>query len=257
MAAVSGIFLLIKKQYADDYQQVLQKGRDLGSTRTTEETTIGLFWAYDGAFNIGVPPRLYNQVVRAIAMKQGTDEAQNARLFAMVNVAMADAGIQAWYEKYKYNIWRPVVGIREADEGWGPTGDGDGNAGTVGDPYWRPLGSPPTNQPDRTPFTPNFPAYPSGHATFGTAAIRVAAHELCLSDDYEFNLVSDELDGMAVGATGVRPRHNRKLTIASAIEENILSRIFLGVHWQFDGREGAKNGCEIATLIANNFPSMA
>lgn len=240
--------------YADNFNEVLQKGRDQGGTRTHDETTIGLFWAYDGARNIGVPPRLYNQVVRAIAKQKGTTEAENARLFAMVNVAMADAGIQAWDEKYRYNIWRPVLGIREADPGWGPTGMGDGNVGTSGDPYWVPLGAPATNQPAKIAFTPNFPAYPSGHATFGTAALRVTALELGLADDFAFTFVSDELDGKAIGTTGVRMRNTRPLTIASAIEENILSRVYLGVHWQFDGREGEINGTEIATRIFNTFP---
>lgn len=243
--------------YATDFNEVLNKGRNQGGTRTSAETTIGLFWAYDGARNIGVPPRLYNQVVRAIALKKGASEAENAKLFAMVNVAMADAGIQAWYEKYKYNIWRPVVGIREADAGWGSSGLGDGNAGTSGYPYWVPLGSPATNQPAKSAFTPNFPAYPSGHATFGTAALRVAALALNIPDSFGFSFVSDELDGVAIGATGVRARYTNTLTIASAIEENVLSRVYLGVHWQFDGREGERNGQQIATKIAASFPALA
>jgi Vanadium chloroperoxidase N-terminal domain/PAP2 superfamily len=248
---------LTSQQYTDDYNQVSQMGKDQGGTRTTRQTTRGIFWAYDGARNIGVPPRLYNQVVRAIAIKHGAAEALNAKLFAMLNVAMADAGIQAWYEKYTYNVWRPVVGIREADPGWGPTGLGDGNAATLGDPYWVPLGAPPTNQPARVPFTPNFPAYPSGHATFGTAALRIAALALGLPDTFEFTLVSDELDGTAAGANGVRTRYANQMTIAEAIEENVLSRVYLGVHWLFDGREGERNGQLIATKIASAFPALA
>lgn len=243
--------------YAANYNEVLQKGRNQGGARSDEETTIGLFWSYDGSRNIGVPPRLYNQVIRAIAKKKGASESDNAKLFAMVNVAMADAGIQAWYEKFTHNVWRPVLGIREADAGWGPTGLGDNNNETFGDPFWIPLGAPPTNQPAKAAATPNFPAYPSGHATFGTAALRVAALALNLPDHFEFTFVSDEFDGAAIGATGVRARHERKLTIASAIEENVLSRVFLGVHWQFDGREGEKNGQLIATKIAAAFPALA
>ncbi len=247
---------LNSRAYAENYKKVFEKGRNQGGTRTAEETTIGLFWAYDGARNIGVPPRLYNQVVRAISKKKCVSEADNAKLFAIINVAMADAGIQAWAEKYKYNIWRPVVGIREADAGWGPTGQGDDNPKTVGDPYWLPLGVPATNQPAKAATTPNFPAYPSGHATFGTAALRAAANVLSLPDSFEFSMVSEELDGEAVGATGVRTRHERKLTIGSAIEENVLSRVYLGVHWEFDGREGQNNGQIIGKLIAENFPRL-
>lgn len=248
--------------YARDYKAVFNLGRDQGGTRTTQQTTIGLYWAYDGAFGIGVPPRLYNQIVRVITIQNNTSEAVNAKLFAMVNIAMADAGIQTWYEKYKYNLWRPVVGIRESDAGWGPSGDGDNNPdpGVVGDPYWSPLGSPRTNQQDPSQpsaFTPNFPAYPSGHATFGTVALRVTQHVLSLCDDYQFRFVSDELDGKSVGATGIRPRYEAELTIAQAIEENVLSRVYLGVHWEFDGREGERNANEIARLINHAFPNRA
>lgn len=249
---------LTSADYATDYIAVKAKGKNQGGTRTTDETTIGLFWAYDGARNIGVPPRLYNQVVRAIAAKKGTSETENAKLFALVNVAMADAGIQAWYEKYVHNIWRPVVGIREADVGWGPTGLGDGNSATMGDPYWLPLGAPRTNQPTRSSFTPNFPAYPSGHATFGTAALHVTQLALGLADTFAFDFVSDELDGKSVDEDGsLRMYHKRPLTIATAIEENILSRVYLGVHWEFDGREGERNGRQIAQLIHPVFPALA
>ena len=243
-------------EYTADFNEVAAKGRKAGGTRTLDETNIGLFWAYDGARNIGVPPRLYNQVVRSIVEKKGgVTEATNARLFALVNVAMADAGIQAWHEKYRHNLWRPVLGIREADAGWGPTGQGDAQAGTAGDPYWEPLGAPRTNSSGQPSFTPNFPAYPSGHASFGTAALRVARDELGLADTFAFSFVSDELNGENVGATGVRPRHARSLTIASAVEENILSRIFLGVHWKFDGRKGEQIGNEIAAKLRASFPA--
>jgi Vanadium chloroperoxidase N-terminal domain/PAP2 superfamily len=244
--------------YTADFNQVKDKGVNQGGTRTLDETRIGLFWAYDGARNIGVPPRLYNQVVRAIvAKKGGVSEKDNAKLFAMVNVAMADAGIQAWHEKYKHNLWRPVVGIREADAGWGPTGKGDSQAGTHGDPFWQPLGAPRTNSSGAPSFTPPFPAYPSGHATFGTAALRIAQAVLGLLGNFAFEFVSDELNGENIGATGVRPRYKSNLTIDSAVEENILSRVYLGVHWKFDGLKGEDIGKEIANGIFANFPAKA
>jgi len=249
---------LTDPKYTTDYNQVIKKGALNGSTRTPEEITQGLFWAYDGARNIGVPPRLYNQAIRAIALKVNSSEAANARLFAIVNVAMADAGIQAWHEKYLYNVWRPVVGVREADQGWGPTGKGDGNDATIGDPFWLPLGSPRTNQPGHNSFTPNFPAYPSGHATFGAAAFRAAELELNLPEYFKFSFVSDELNGESIDRDGsVRSRYSHELTIATAIEENLLSRVYLGVHWKFDGTEGRDNGKKIADRIQSSFPAKA
>ena len=76
------------QQYADDYNAVLKLGSATGSTRTPDQTTIGLYWAYDGPRNLGVPPRLYNQVVREISVKKGATEAENAKLFAVVNIVV-------------------------------------------------------------------------------------------------------------------------------------------------------------------------
>lgn len=240
---------LTDQRYADDYNAVKAQGRASGSTRTPDQTAIGIFWAYDGALNIGVPPRLYNQAVRAMCQAATASESTNAKLFAAVNAGMADAGILAWFEKYKYNIWRPVVGIREADRGWGPTGRGDGNTGTSGDPDWTPLGAPRSNTAAVEGFTPSFPAYPSGHATFGTVALRLAQHVLGVADDFRFSFVSEELNGRTTGARGVRPLHARTMTVDQAIEENILSRVYLGVHWEFDGREGESIGEQLAKAI--------
>ena len=250
---------LASQQYADAFNDVKVQGALSGGTRTQAETAKGLYWAYDGARNIGVPPRLYNQAVRAIVAQLGTvTEARNAKLFAMVNVAMADAGIQAWHEKYTYNFWRPVVGIRESETGWGPTGKGDGNAGTTGAPDWLPLGAPRTNQPGAPSFTPNFPAYPSGHATFGTAALHLVDKELALEPDFTFRLVSEELNGESVDRDGsIRPAFTAPMTIAEAIDDNRLSRVFLGVHWVFDCDEGVRNGKEIAERIRIEFPKLA
>jgi hypothetical protein len=98
--------------YNADHDEVLAKGgagSQASTTRTKEETVIGLYWAYDGAKDLGTPPRLYNQVVRVIAKNMNNSVADNARLFALVNVAMGDAGVHAWYWKYKYDLWRPTL----------------------------------------------------------------------------------------------------------------------------------------------------
>jgi vanadium chloroperoxidase len=217
--------------------------------RTVDETLIGIYWAYDGAAQLGTPPRAYNQIVRKVAIKQGNSVAANARLFAFVNVAMADAGILAWDQKYIHNFWRPVVGIREHDKsmGLGAT-QGDDDISDNCDPLWLPLGAPNTNRIAKN-FTPPFPAYPSGHATFGAAAFHITRlfygqggkygdHTLCgdnLFDDLDF--VSEELNGISTDHTGtVRSRHLRKFPggLWQMIEENGRSRVYLGVHWVFD-----------------------
>lgn len=219
--------------------------------RTVDETLVGLYWAYDGPREVGTPPRLYNQIVREVAMntinpatgvKNGPD--QNARLFAFVNAAMGDAGILAWDQKYLHGLWRPVLGIREHDKSMGPTApmpidDIDNNC----DPTWLPLASPASNSADRN-FTPPFPAYPSGHATFGAAAFQivrlfygVAAGNHAADTIYTGPFVSDELNGATRDNAGtVRPRHARAFPrgLWQMVEENGFSRIWLGVHWSFD-----------------------
>ena len=92
------------------------------STRNPNETVAGIYWGYDGPRGLGVPPRLYNQVVRTfVEQNGGNTAAENAKLFAMINVGMADAAIVAWSAKYhaEYDLWRPVVGIRSHDNGFG------------------------------------------------------------------------------------------------------------------------------------------
>jgi hypothetical protein len=146
--------------------------------RTANQTLRGIYWGYDGALGLGTPPRLYNQILREVAMHRpdpsdpNTPE-QNARLFALVNVAMADAGILAWDQKYIHDLWRPVVAIREQDQSSGPTGVGNNPIDDDCDPSWLPLGAPRTNSTGNKNFTPPFPAYPSGHATFGAAAFHI------------------------------------------------------------------------------------
>jgi hypothetical protein len=90
-------------EYAVAYQALLNWGKAAGqypTLRSPKDTITGIFWAYDGVPGLGTPPRLYNQVVRAIAIQRRNTTEQNARLFALVNLAMADAGIQCWHTKY-------------------------------------------------------------------------------------------------------------------------------------------------------------
>jgi hypothetical protein len=239
-------------EYAAAYDEVKRLGGDGVTTtteRTAEQTEIGLFWAYDGTPGLGTPPRLYNQIVQAIARQQGNTLVQTARLFALVNIAMADAGCAGWGTKYTFDVWRPIRGIRQQDAA-GNVLD-DGNPSTEADPTWTPLGAPCTNcPPGQTGFTPPFPAYVSGHATFG-ASVFETLKNFYGRDDIRFTFTSDELDGRSRDPDGtVRPLRPRTFTsFSQAAEENGQSRIYLGIHWKFDKDQGITQGNAIADYV--------
>ncbi|HKZ97892.1 MAG TPA: hypothetical protein VJ045_13050 [Hyphomicrobiaceae bacterium] len=272
-------------EYLRDFEEVRLLGAWRPERPAPEQVQIGLFWAYDGARLIGTPPRLYNQIVRQIAEDDGMSVPEMARLLALCNLAMADAGIVAWGAKYRYGVWRPVVAIRQSLRH--PSSD------------WRPFGSPRTNptqfalgrdtqyrataqnflgaseyalpEPARrtldyklAAFTPNFPAYPSGHATFGSACFnilksvraeraRTGASPDSLNPSVDF--VSDELNGVSIDNFTNRPRPylpQRYSSIDQMIEDNNRSRVHLGVHWNFDCERGAASGERVADQIYGN-----
>ena len=131
-------------EYDFAFEEVYRQGgaQALNTTsRRPDQSATAFFWAYDGANLIGTPPRHYNQILRRLAVEKAkvqdlTDEANNAefaRLFALVNAAMGDAGIYAWLEKYTYQFWRPLSGVRQD------------SPNPLADPFWLTQGAPDTN----------------------------------------------------------------------------------------------------------------
>ena len=242
-------------EYYSSFDDVYREGglSTLNSTkRTPQQTVSGFTWAYDGSNLIGTPPRVFNQVLRAIAWNKKPagpqEEATNAdfvRLFALFNAALADAGIFAWQEKYCFEFWRPLTGVRD-------------DTTSARDPFWLTEGSPDTNS-NHPNFKPPFPSYPSGHATFSGACLQILRlyykrrDHLTFADgepdDIAFDFISDELNGISRDLQGayiptepitdqlgdVRtfvPRHFN--SVWEAMFDAALSRVFLGVHWRFD-----------------------
>jgi membrane-associated phospholipid phosphatase len=207
-------------QWAADYNEVKALGRATGSSRTADQTEIALFWA-DGA-GTETPPGHWNHIAQDVAAAQGNTLDQNARLFALLNLAMADAAICAWDAKYAYDFWRPVTAIR--------FGDTDGNAATDADGTWTSLLT-----------TPPFPDYVSGHSTFSGAAARVLAL-FYGRDEVAFVTGSDALPGV------------RRVfsSFSSAAAEAGLSRIYGGIHFSSANRDGLAAGAEIATFTFQN-----
>jgi hypothetical protein len=237
---------LTSEEYTFAFNEVASLGGDgitTPSERTFDETVIAFYWSYNGSPLIGTPPRLYNQMARVIAEQEGNSVHENARMFALLNLALADAGISAWDSKYYYEYWRPIRGIREANR--------DRNPDTVRDRTWSPLGGSRSNPfPGETNFTPAFPSYTSGHATFGAAAFKTLAN-FYQTDDISFSFISDEWNGVTKDQFGnVRPVIERSFgSLSQAAAENAASRVFNGVHWRFDGTEGVRAGNGIANFI--------
>ena len=134
-------------KYAADYNEVKEIGKVDSTSRTAEQTQIAEFWV-DGAGTV-TPPGHWNVIAQDVvaAARGHTPISRNARLFALLNVALADAAICAWDAQSTYNFWRPVTAIQ--------MGDTDGNPATAPDTTWLPL-----------IITPPFPDYISGHRTF-------------------------------------------------------------------------------------------
>ena len=161
-------------EYANDFAEVKAFGALTGSARTPEQDQIALFWA-DGA-GTETPAGHWNSIAQGVAAERSHTVIENARLFALLNVAMADAAICAWDAKYTFNSWRPVTAIRN--------GDTDGNPATAADPAWSSFVG-----------TPPFPDYVSGHSTFSGAAARVLAR-FYRTDAIAFTTGSDFLPGV-------------------------------------------------------------
>lgn len=256
----------------DAYTEAFNEVRDLGelnsATRTEEQTEMGIFWGYDRA-TMGPPPVLFLRNLHDIATQAGNTEADNARLFAMASVAMADGAIAAWDAKYQYNFWRPVAAIREAGDG--SLDDADGNPNTVAVLDWRPLGAPGDPNVLDSDFTPPFPAWPSGHATMGGAMFETLRlfygtnvfGEIAGVSGNVYNLTSQELMPSDLPAEMLPPGYDNArqfMTFSAMLDsttpdltspewENAISRLFLGIHWKFDAEDGITFGNAIARHV--------
>lgn len=214
------------------------------STSSDDTRFIANYWGYDGVPLIGVPPRVYNQLASQIAAEELDDPLAFARALALVNVGMADAAIAAWDSKYYYNFWRPVTGIRTDD----------GVEATITDSNWNPVGVSVVNTVEAIRATPPFPAYPSGHATFGAVIFGVLRE--MFGDDTSFTFVSDEYNG--VGVDPFFPDVPRPFvpvrfqTLTEAQQQNGISRVYNGVHWEFDDTAGQELGDDIAQYLMLN-----
>lgn len=204
-------------KYAAEVAEVQSIGSATSTTRTADQTVIARFWA-NGA-GTATPPGHWNQIARVIVAQTGLTVGEEARLFALLNMAMADAAVVSWKAKYDYNYWRPVAAIREADT--------DGNPLTVVDPAWTPL-----------LVTPPFPEYTSGHSTFSGAAAAVLKGFFG-TDDIAFTAESDDVPGV----------FRSYPSFSAAAAESGMSRIYGGIHFMSANRFGISSGTRVGNSV--------
>jgi PAP2 superfamily protein len=207
--------------YSDAFNQIKSLGIVNSTTATADEALTGRFW--NGAIQ-----NYWNEIAQTVSLAHGLTTAQNARLFALLNLSFADDVIAFYDAKYTYNFWRPVTAIRAADAGTNPE--------TVADPNWLPeVGK---TAPD--------PSYPGAHAVISAAGAEVLI-SFFERDRFEFNVTSEVLKGVERSFT----------SFSAAAEEATLSRIFGGQHFRFDLTTGQRLGREVADFVVDNFLTSA
>jgi hypothetical protein len=221
-------YKLHSKKYAADLNEIQELGGDglmTPSLRTLEQTQIGLFWVESS-------PLAWNRLTRSVSASQGLDPWENARLFGLLNLAMADGYIASWDTKQHYLFWRPVTAIREADD--------DGNPATTGDPTWTPL----------VP-TPPLPDYDSAHSVEGGAAAEVLK-QFFGTDDISFSACSLSLPGGSRCGDAAEVIRSYS-TFSQAANENGESRILIGIHFRDAVDKGIRHGRQIGKRAVNLF----
>jgi hypothetical protein len=220
---------LTSMEYAAAYDEVKDFGEGDSAVRTADQTEIAYFWE-DGPAT-ATPPGHWMVIAQQFAEMFGTDLAENARLFALLGITQADAAILCWNNKYFYDIARPITSITEE-------GDVDGNPLTAADPTWLPL----------IP-TPPFPAYTSGHSTFSGSSARILARFFG-DDEIPFSAPSPDPQRWPLVLPGVVRSWP---SLSAAAEEAGQSRIYGGIHWQYDNQQGLVSGRDLADFVFKKF----
>jgi len=208
--------VLTSDTYSDAFNEVKALGIVNSTASSADEALTGRFW--NGAIQ-----NYWNEITQTAALAHDLTTARSARLFALLNLTLAD-GVIAFYDaKYTYDFWRPVTAIRAADT--------DNNPETPADPNWLPEVI--NTAPD--------PSYPGAHAVIsaGAAAVLISVLE---KDELHFNVTSEVMPGVE--------RSFERLSAAA--EEATLSRIFAGAHFRFDLTAGQRLGRDVADFVVDN-----
>jgi hypothetical protein len=227
MLRTDGPNALTSVAYAEDFNEIKELGSLYSITRTPDQTDAAIYWQEH-------LHGFMNRLFRNLAASQGLNIVDSARLFAMENLAAADAAIGCWNDKYYWQFWRPITAIREADT--------DGNPATEADPTWWPLFHPTTPVCNPPPLvTPPFPDHPSGHAC-GTGAF---VHTLQ-------NFFGT--DKIAVSAFSNKSCTWRSFDRFSDMQKEVIdARVWAGIHFRTADMQGAVLGKKVAHYLTRNY----
>jgi hypothetical protein len=207
---------LQSEKYANDLNEVKLLGRIDSAFRPQDRTDVARFYA------LSSPVMVWNSAARQVSAVQGKTLSQNARNFAVLGMAMADAAIAMWDTKYTYNFWRPITAIQLADT--------DGNPLTEADPTWQPLIA-----------TPAHPSYASGHASVSGAA-KAVMEDLFGKAGHTVTLTNPGLAGVVLNYAAWDE-------VTNDIDD---ARIYGGIHFRFDQEKGAHLGKQVGKYILKN-----
>jgi RTX calcium-binding nonapeptide repeat (4 copies)/PAP2 superfamily len=216
----SGPPALDSAKYAEEFNYVKEIGKIDSLTRTPDQTAIAKFWA-NGAGTF-TPPGHWNQIAEEASSLTGQSLEDSARLFALLNITLADAAISCWDTKYHYNFWRPITAIRQADT--------DNNPNTTADAQWTPLLA-----------TPPFSEYTSGHSTFSGVADAVMSS--VFGSDYGFGDRGDRT------INSLRTFEN----FSEAADESGISRLYGGIHFMSANVDGLNAGRNLGNYVVRSF----
>jgi hypothetical protein len=202
-------------EYTADYNEIKNLGSATNSTRSPEQTQIGLFWLENS-------PLGWNRIARKLIIQKNLDALTTAHLLGVLHIALADANISSLEAKYYYKYWRPITAV--------VLGNFDGNANTTGDPSFSILAPP----------TPPIPDYPSNHAVNGGAAAQILID--FFGNNTSFAATSSSLPNVT--------RNYSSFTLAA--HQNALSRIYVGYHFRNAVIKGEAQGYLVGDYVFNH-----
>ena len=204
---------LTSATYTADFNEVKSLGAINSATRTADQTEAALFWAENSQIH-------WNNIARMVAIERQNSLLENARLFALLNLAGADTSIVVFDTKYFYNSWRPITAIREADS--------DGNDATVADPTWTPLVA-----------TAAHPDYVSQHTAYAACAAEILA-SFFGTDDISFSFTTSTAPGGVVRSYE---------SFSQAADECGEARIWIGYHTRTAVIHGRNQGRQVGHYV--------